>query len=133
MVCEKCGFEYEGASCPACSYKQQTVAHKHEEKSKLGLIGMILAVASFVLKFFGIPAPELPLAITGLILSIIGKKKNRSDGCATAGIIVSVVKIGLEIMSTITGLIMGALLVVFYIVIYGGALGIAITQNGGLF
>ena len=133
MICEKCGFEYTSERCPVCAVNAQGAEKAAEKKSKIGLIGMILAIASFALKFFVVGVPELPLAIAGLICSVIGKQKNAQDGYATAGLAVSIIKIALEIMATITGLIVSALIIVLYIVFIGGGFAIAFSDMATYF
>ena len=142
MICEKCGFEYTSDRCPVCAMDAQEKAEIQQaqtttevkKKSNLGLIGMLVAIASFVLKFIiPFPIPDMFIAIAGLVLSIMGKKKNKQDGYATAGLAVSIIKISLEIIATITGLIVSALIIVLYIVSIGGGFAIAFSDMATYF
>lgn len=56
--------------------------------------GFILGIVSIVLSFFGtwLSIAALPLAIVGLILSVMGKKKNPS-GLATAGVVIGIIAV----------------------------------------
>ena len=106
MICKKCGCDYEGEICPLCHNKRST-----EKKSYYGLIGMILSILGWTMKIvnyiigFFLPIvpniPEFPFAIAGLIVSIVGKDKNKSDKMATAGIILSSIKIAIRCISSI--------------------------------
>ena len=118
MICGKCGFEYTSEKCPVCEADIQP-AHIEKKKSKLGLIGLIVSIASFVINFFvPVGIPELYIAIAGLICSIVGKKKNSDDACATWGIVISIIKIVLEIIMKIVGTIVGILVSILYIIFY---------------
>jgi len=110
MICEKCGFEYTSERCPVCAMVAQEKAEIQQaqtttevkKKSNLGLIGMLVAIASFVLKFIiPFPIPDMFIAIAGLVLSIMGKKKNKQDGYATAGLVISIIKLVLEIIKKV--------------------------------
>ena len=110
MICEKCGFEYTSERCPVCAMDAQEKAKIQQaqtttevkKKSNLGLIGMLVAIASFVLKFIiPLPIPDMFIAIAGLVLSIMGKKKNKQDGYATAGLVISIIKLVLEIIKKV--------------------------------
>ena len=113
MICERCGFEYKSAKCPVCEAEVQP-AHIEKKKSKLGLIGMILAICSFAIQFVVAGVPDFPFAIAGLVCSVTAKKKNKEDGYATAGLIVSIAKICLTVLTIISG-IFGAVLSLIYI------------------
>ena len=110
MICEKCGFEYTSERCPVCAMVAQEKAKIQQaqtttevkKKSNLGLIGMLVSIASFVLKFIiPFPIPDMFIAIAGLVLSIMGKKKNKQDGYATAGLVISIIKLVLEIIKKV--------------------------------
>ena len=136
MFCEKCGFEYSVATCPVCEIEERERAERiiaqrsaqseqatqpSKKKSSLGLYGMLTAIASFVLNFIiPIGVPDLLIAIAGLIMSIIGKKKNGKDGCATAGILISVARIVIDVISTVFVTVCGILLTVFYFAVETG-------------
>jgi len=60
-----------------------------------------------------------PLAIAGLILSIIGKNKCKSDGYATAGLISSILSLVYNVVGTIAS-------IVFIIIVYAACFGLAI-------
>ena len=118
MICEKCGFDYQGPKCPVCAAdeaEKQVVSNQTaaptKKKANLGLIGMLVSIGSFVVKFIPLPIsiPELWVAITGLVLSIIGKTKDPKNGYATAGIIIACAKIVIDIVSTVFWTIVGIL------------------------
>ncbi len=82
---------------------------------------MLTAIASFVLNLIiPIGVPDLLIAIAGLIMSIMGKKKNGKDGCATAGILISVARIVIDVISTAFVTICGILLTVLYFAVETG-------------
>lgn len=111
MTCEKCGFEYTGATCPVCAAEEANkaaAAATENKKSPLGLIGMIMAIASFF--YVG-----TPLTIAGLILSVIGKKKNKKDGFATAGLITSIICLVYNVMNSVLAIV---IIVVVYAFIF---------------
>ena len=111
MICERCGFEYAGEVCPACAVKEARASiDELPPRSPLGLVGMILSLCSYAgtvlaifRALFGIPVGifDFPLAIAGLVLSIIGKVKCKYDGFATAGIIISIIRIVMKIATAI--------------------------------
>ena len=125
MICEKCGFEYAGENCPACAVREAREAQEAlPKRSKLGVVGMILSLCSFAgtvlaifRALFGIPVGifDFPLAFAGLILSIIGKVKCKYDGFATAGIIVSIIRI---VMKIATAILTALLLVLVFLLVF---------------
>lgn len=119
MICEKCGFDYAGEKCPVCAAENISVVTKTEEKSPCGLIGMIMGIASFVIV-------GMPLAIAGLILSIIGKKKCSTDGYATAGLITSIISIVLSVLAVVG-------LVIFYIIYIVFIMGMVGLSSGMMY
>ena len=124
MICETCGFDYEGPKCPVCAAveaKNQVVSNQTaaptKKKANLGLIGMLVSIGSFVAKFIPLPIsiPEYWVAITGLVLSIISKTKDPKNGYATAGIIVACAKIVYDIVSTVLWIAVGILFTIIAI------------------
>ena len=100
MTCEKCGFEYEGESCPVCEVENiNAEVKKPGKKSVCGLHGLIMGSVSLL--FLG-----WPLSLVGFILSIIGKKKCKTDGVAKAGVIISVLTFIYHIICKIISTIM---------------------------
>ncbi|MBQ4557848.1 MAG: hypothetical protein IJA61_00525 [Clostridia bacterium] len=64
----------------------------------LAVSGMVLGIVSLVLCWFGVLAfAALPLAIVGLVLSIVGGKKlkanNAPSGIATAGLVIGIIAV----------------------------------------
>ena len=113
MICEKCGFEYTSERCPVCAANEANAqVEQKNEKSPCGLIGMIMGIASFFIM-------GTPLAIAGLILSIIGKNKCKSDGYATAGLISSILSLVYNVVGTIAS-------IVIIIIVYAAYFGLAI-------
>ena len=111
MTCEKCGFEYTGDTCPVCAAEEANKAVAAENKrSRLGPIGMIMAIASFF--YVG-----TPLTIAGLILSVIGKKKNKKDGFATAGLITSIICLVYNVMNSVLAIVIIVVVYTFMFVI----------------
>ena len=124
MICEKCGFEYKSAKCPVCAEEEITepkspAVTAGEKKSSLGLVGMILAIASFTLNFVAPGVPEFPCAIAGLIVSLIAIKKHGADGYSKTGLIMSIVKIALTIITTVCALVTGILGLIMSILTLG--------------
>ena len=92
MFCEKCGFEYEGNSCPACeeatkAAEQTCICEKIEEKpaKKIDVFGIItMALSGLNVAWFAISTAALFLCVWSLpiiasafytlttILSVIG-------------------------------------------------------------
>ena len=117
MICEKCGFEYTGDTCPVCAAEEasKSVAVK-KSWTGLGLAGMICGIVALLALVGGLPAAAGQLiamfaapylivtaltgqiiglvpAIVGAILSSIGKKKLESDKFAKIGRILSTLAI----------------------------------------
>ena len=122
MICEKCGFDYTGEKCPVCEANYEVTVEK-ASKSPLGLIGMIMGLASFL--YIG-----WPLAAAGLILSIFGKKKCPTDGLATAGLISSIISLAWNILSMVSAAVMTFVLVIIYVIFYALLFG-AMAVSGG--
>ena len=84
MICNQCGSEYTGKTCPVCEPQTPVIATQKDKKTPHhGLIGMIFGIVSF---FFG----GLFLSVPGIILSGIGLKKNKKDGFSVAGLVISI-------------------------------------------
>ncbi len=98
-------------------YDCATVTVMENPPSSLGLVGMILSLVSLILFFFGylllglgsIPSPAF--AIAGLILSIVGRVKNKKDSKATAGIIMSSITLSLSAIGVALALLIAAFLI----------------------
>ena len=67
--------------------------------------------------YIGIPVGifDFPLAIAGLVLSIIGKAKCKYDGFATAGIIISIIRI---VMKIAVAILIALLLVLVFSLVF---------------
>ena len=125
MICEKCGFDYEGEKCPVCEAEVPVVetvetVEAPKKKSKLfGILGLVIGVASIVLAFIGgsIIGPLLgllggillilPAAIPGvaaIVLGAIGLKN--STGMGIVAIILGALSI---IVFLVTCMISGAI------------------------
>ena len=118
-VCEKCGYEFVGETCPVC----ELVAARRAKKSKLGFTGLILSIIGVVTNFlFGLSLVTLPVFITSLVFSIIGKKKNKKDKCATAGICISAYKIVSNIVSTVISVVAITIFTLFCCIVMIAAL-----------
>ena len=125
MICEKCGFDYEGEKCPVCEAEVPVVETVEtfeipEKKSKLfGILGLVAGVASIVLAFIGgsIIGPLLgllggillilPAAIPGaaaIVLGVLGLKN--SKGLGIAAIILGALSI---IVFLVTCMVTGAI------------------------
>ena len=83
MFCKNCGNQIDDKAfvCPHCGIRTQSVSEKGNNN---------IAIVGFVLSFF--------IAIAGLICSIIGYERARTDnlehqGLALAGIIISSISI----------------------------------------
>ena len=120
MFCEKCGFEYSGARCPVCEIEERERAERivaariareeqaqqvPQKKSSLGLVSLILAIASFVIGYIIPGFPEMPLAIAALIISISAAKKQQADKCSKAGLFISIAKIALTVFLFISAIV----------------------------
>ena len=131
MICERCGFEYAGENCPACAVREAREAQEAlPKRSTLGVVGMILSLCSFAgtvlaifRALFGIPVGifDFPLAFAGLILSIIGKAKCKYDGFATAGIIISIIRIVMKIATAILAVLLLVLVFLLVFIAEGSA------------
>ena len=54
MICEKCGFEYEGENCPVCAAADTVeVTEAPAKKGPLGIIGMVLGIVGLAMFVFG--------------------------------------------------------------------------------
>ena len=90
--CGNCGSKLEDNKCPKCDVKKETKKVEAEvtttgKTNGLAIAGFVLSLTSIILS---------PLAILGLIFSIIGltqinKNGEEGKGFAVAGIIVSAV------------------------------------------
>lgn len=115
MICEKCGFKYEGEKCPVCysqkyyTAKQRLATKDNEAKTYHGLVGMILGIVSFFA--FG-----LYISIPGLILSIIGLKKNKNDGFAVAGLVTSIISTVMGLIALAIALIPLVLVIAYFLI-----------------
>lgn len=107
MFCEKCGFEYTGEYCPVCADNKPGEVKAKNSPSTLGLIGMILGIASFMV--------GSPFDIGGLVCSIIAIKQDKKDPYATAGLISSAIHLGMNVFSAISSIVMLILGIMCYI------------------
>jgi hypothetical protein len=122
MICEKCGFEYEGENCPVCEVAGSKVVVDEPKKSAFGIVGMILGILSF---FNGIP-----YAIASLILSNIGLKRCPTDGCAKAGKTMSIISLIINIAKYV-GLL--AFVAVYYILIIVAGIAAGAAGSGVIY
>ena len=77
----------------------------------LGIAAMVCGILSLLLIFLFMPL-GIGCGIAGLVMGIIGRKKNKKDGMALAGIITSSIGIGLSV-----------LLIILVVVLVGAAFG----------
>ena len=125
--CTVCGYEYDGDNCPACVFVAKRRLSEKKKRSKLGLAGMIVALAGIAADLLlPIGMATLPIGIASFILSVIGKAKCKKDGFATAGILLSILKILLNVFMFIGAVISVALY--FFFIIFLIIIGIA-TSN----
>lgn len=121
--CKNCGAEIsdEALACPQCGQPAEK-----GKQNVVGIVGLVLALLNIAISFVPLP-PALSFItfgvwLAGLICSCVGisqaKKKNQKKNCAVAGLVLSLLGIGLIIILLIVGgaIIGGAL---------GGALGMA--------
>lgn len=76
------------------TYYAQPVGQPQQSKG-LGIASMVLGIFSVITVWFGI---GIVSAIVGLILGIVGRSKNKSDGFALAGIILSSLMLAVGIL-----------------------------------
>ncbi len=77
----------------------------------LGIAAMVCGILSLLLIFVFMPL-GIGCGIAGLVMGIIGRKKNKKDGMALAGIITSSIGLGLSF-----------LLIILVVVLVGAAFG----------
>ena len=148
MICEKCGFDYMGEKCPVCAIEAEEMKEKSkkavitadndptEEKTGLGLAGMIVSIIGVFLPTLTLSpimilstflGPLVPIVcysvgtlpnVIGLILSIAGKKKDRTGYASITGAILSAVGVALRVIAVATIAIIMALSVVAVFIIY---------------
>ena len=102
MLCEKCGFEYEGEKCPVCEVNAETEVTENtplppKKSIVLPIIALCVGIASVVLSCIGALIIGsllgligailfiLPAAIPGaaaIVLGAIGIRKNTAMGVA---------------------------------------------------
>ena len=138
MICEKCGFEYNGEKCPVCeaNVTDEKLAIAENKKSPLGIVGMILGIvglAMFVLGFVGNAIAVLALSylaflvvpgqiiglvpsIVGMVLSSVAKKKCPDDKIAKAGKILSLIGIIAKTVSIVVCIVWCVLVFVLAVV-----------------
>lgn len=105
------GTSYGGAgSIPNINayntYNTTPSAPKKSNKDGLAIGGLITGIASVVLCCFN--CIDIPVAIVGLIISIIGLKSETKKGCAIGGIITSIAGLLLSIFILVIAFISGA-------------------------
>ena len=86
---------------PPHQYQQQPEKKPSEVKGILAIVGMIVGIVSIVLSCLNFI--DIPIAIAGLVLSIIGVGSSKK-GCAIAGIVCSAVGLVLSVIILILGL-----------------------------
>ena len=136
-LCNKCGTVYEGLNCPSCVAKAKIEMEKkratEKKGKKLGLVGMIISLASLWLSFtayYGLH--YIPVGIVSLVLSIIGKCKYRRSKTATVGIIVSILQMVFNVVMTILTVV-GLILYIFLALITASAGGLTISDIDSVF
>jgi Predicted membrane protein len=121
--CSNCGHELQNGEkfCSTCgaqilplqvdsSITQSPPSDVKNKKAIASLILGIVAVIFYVPLLFGIgfvDAIGLALAIVGLVLGVKAHKSYNGKGLALAGIIISTVLIGIQIISSIFGFLTG--------------------------
>ena len=100
------GTSYSGASSipniNTYNTYNNTTAPKKSNKDGLAVGGLITGIASIVLCCFN--CIDIPVAIVGLVISILGLKSEAKKGCAIGGIITS-----------IAGLLLSILMIILYL------------------
>ena len=139
MFCTECGRAVEAA--PAEPAEAFVKAEKNPGKI-LGLVAMLLAIASIVLPVLSIGCSCIPyvgalamgiidflcliIAIVGLILAIVAKKKSKAAGhknaMATVALILSIIHLAFVVI----GIVIGVLLVVL---VFLGACGLGSLES----
>ena len=122
MICEKCGFEYEGEKCPVCEVEASQIVTEQPKKSACGIVGMILGILSLV-------NLNWMFAIPGLILSKKALNVCPGDKRAKAGRTTSLLGLILSI-----ALYVGTIaFIVIYYVIYIFFIGILLAATSGTY
>ncbi|MBO5908193.1 MAG: hypothetical protein J6Q67_00175 [Clostridia bacterium] len=138
MTCEKCGIEYEGEICNACTSNapSEKVELPKKKTSGLGIAGMILGIVSlamfvfsglqkialiFYMPFLTIPGYVIGMVpgIVGLVLCSKAKKANSKDTVATIGKILSLISIILKILGIVIAIIASVIALVFMFLGFG--------------
>ncbi len=83
-----------------------TTAPKKSSKDGLAIGGLITGIASIVLCCFN--CIDIPVAIVGLVISILGLKSETKKGCAIGGIITSIAGLLLSILVLVFAFTTGA-------------------------
>ena len=126
MICEKCGYQYEGDTCSVCEAVSARKLKLKNKKTPFGIIGMIISILSCGIKIIVPFAPSIPISIISIVFSIIGISKNKRDGFGIAGICISSTNIVLRIIAKaaniildifVTALVLVFLLFVFFVIL----------------
>ncbi len=116
MICEKCGFEYEGENCPVCEVAASKVVVDEPKKSACGIVGMILGILSLV-------NLNWMFAIPGLILSKKALNVCPGDKRAKAGRTTSLLGLILGIALYVGTIAFLVVYYIFYILLMIGIVG----------
>lgn len=104
------GTSYGGASSipniNTYNTYNNTTAPKKSNKDGLAVGGLITGIASIVLCCFN--CIDIPVAIVGLVISILGLKSEAKKGCAIGGIITSIAGLLLSILVLVFAFTSGA-------------------------
>ena len=121
MTCEKCGFEYTGATCPVCAAEEANkAAVAAEQKSNpFALISMILGIV-------GLASGNIAFAIASLILASLSNKRCPGDTKAKVGKILSIITI---ILYAVAIALVVAFYVLYFILILVGGFGMAFLSS----
>ncbi len=94
-------YQQPGQSQPwdGRAYQQHHEETKHNGKAAASMVLGIIGLVAWFIPLFGVP-----ISVTGLVLGIVGLKSSK-QGMAIAGIIMCVIELGLNVMSSFIGFV----------------------------
>lgn len=67
----------------------------------MAVASLVLGICALVFSFFGLGWLSMILGIVGVILGALGKKNPEKKGMATAGLVMSIIAVGLGLITWI--------------------------------